>query len=323
MVEEVVETPTQENVESPETVEQTTVQETKTEEVKEIQEPETKEVTEKETAEVKAEIDPDEISKDADGNFVFQVDSSDPKSSIYKGKTRKELFEHIAKGVKDKDVYIKDLKARQLNEEVNRKPDEDEKVIVPDYSRTLGSILNELNIDKSVLTWNDEKWREREAEFGAVATMKLMNLVEGAQAMAREQVDKDSVHFQNDINLKGEIEQVIEDVKEAGVDFTRDDLREVLNSIEKDKTSYRDNGIRKQGLITRKCMAKIRELAKQKAVDEIVKKKSEESAINREKKADVTTVGKSKTKTEIKTASAKDINEATENIKRKWANELK
>ncbi|MBE3139913.1 MAG: hypothetical protein IMZ53_04925, partial [Thermoplasmata archaeon] len=162
-----------------------------------------------------------------------------------------------------------------------------------------------------------------EAENGARNALKLSNLIDGAKALAHEQTDKEIVFYQNDVMLKSEIEQVIEDVKEAGIDFTREDLRTVLNSIENDKTSYRENGIRKQGIIVRKCGTKIRELVRDKAIQETGKKKSEESALNREKKDELTTVGKTIKKPEIKTASPKTTDEAMEQILKEHAGKFK
>jgi hypothetical protein len=272
-------------------------------------------VTKEDVQEVQEEVD-DGVEKDEDGNYVFKVDPENPKSTIYKAKTRKELFVKIAKGVKDKDIYIGELRSRQLSEEVKPVKDEESlEVTAPDYDGILENTFKRAGVDKSVLNWTTEQWKDYELNNGGALTLKLMNLVEGAQAIAKEQVQKENVAFVNDTMLKEETEQVIELVKESGVEFTKDDYRNILEAVESDKSkSYRSNGIRKQGIIVRMVSAKIRELAEDKAVKGYSTKKAEESAKNRLKKDEVTTVGKTKAEPKKQTALPKNFDEATAQI---------
>ncbi len=292
---------TQENVKSTETEQSTKTEETKTDKVEE-----TKTEVKEEKAEKKDDVfDLTDIEQNDDGEFVLTIDKDDPNTTVYKGKTPDEVLKAAKKGLLEKDKYIRELKSKELTQSAQRRTVEPEEfeVEAPDFKEILSKTLKDMKIPEEMMTWTKEQWKDYEVTEGAVFALESRQAIKEARLVAQDKADKLNIDYLNDLILKEETEQVIEMVKESGVDFGKNDYDVVLKEIHKDMKNplyFRKDGVRKNGVIPRLVAKKLFEMKSEKVTKNVSAKKDEEVAKSRIAADKITSV--SQTKKEVEKA---------------------
>jgi len=237
---------------------------------------------EEETVEIKS------IGKDAEGNFVWIADPSDPKSTVYKGKTIDELLDNAAKGIKEKDTYIGKLKSQGLIEATKKQAHEEPPNIqYPDKNKVYQEVFQRSGIDPQFLSYTREQWKEHEKENGAVETMELKEAIRNAAKNAEAIYSQQNVVAINDENLDQETEAISEILKEYKIseeDFA-EKYAEVLEAVHSNANNFSANGLRKQGRVVAQATIIIKAMAAGKTEEEIRKKIEEGAEKGREVKS--------------------------------------
>lgn len=268
----------------------------------------------------------EDIERDDDGNFILRADPDDPNTTIYKGKNPKELFQNVRKGIKDKDGYIGKLKAEKLTAdsakgkkpEVNSQAEEVNSNI--DYGQILTEVAAQAKIDPSLLAYSDDQWRELELEKGSIFANRLYNQVQQVAQLANKRYDEANVDFINNRTLDEENEQVVEIVAEMGLEneFSEEDYKAVLDSVYSDKKNFNRAGIRKNGVIIKEVVKKLRAIDSKKVKEVLGKQTNEEIAKGRLKKTIVTATSPTKGKPGITKKAPTSIEEASKQILDEW-----
>ena len=268
-------------------------------------------------------VDPDDIEwgKDEDGNFIFKIDPEDPRSTVYKGKTKKEALEHARTGWKAKDSYIRELKSKALSPE--RRQTDEHQIVPPDKNKILAETFKNANVDIAMLTWTADQWREYESQVPGVMASDAYQTVKGLQALANERFNKEFVSFTNDENLDVETDQVKQLVREYDILMEPEEAKEwygnILDEIDKDPINFDRFGRRKPGVIVTRVSKELRKLERPRVEKELKTKKDVEDAKSRLDKTKASTLGKTVTKPTMKTEkSPTSFDEARDRVLRDW-----
>lgn len=274
----------------------------------------TEEKAEEKAEEKVEEAVEDGLEKDEDGFYVLQADPEDPKSTVYKAKTLKGLQEAIAKGLKEKDKYIRELKANKVT---SKSEERDFENVSPNQKKILTEVFADYGLDPKMLSWKEDQWRDYESEKGAAIAARMMNKIEAAQLAAQERYDAENVDYLNDTALDEETEQVRELLKDSDIDPDDFDFQDVLAKIHADKTDskfFYKNGLRKNGVIVKEAAKAIRLLGVSRSEKKIKREVEAKIAEGREKKDRIKSVSTSDKKTKVEDKSPKSIEQASEEI---------
>jgi len=231
----------------------------------------------------------DAIIKTKDG-FVWKVDPDDPKSMVYKGRTLQELFQNAAKGIKEKDTYISELKAARpkLTDRVTRLPQEDEEAVeFPQFGQVLVAEAQKFGIqDVAMLGWGDAEWDKYAEEHGDRAARRLEDRVNQVKASAKGTYDRENAIALNNYGLREETSVVQDLLDAAGIaaDDPAFDYDAILRKVFGDKSNTLPNGVLKNGRIVAEAAKVINTLAVKRAKESGKVQTEEEIAAERENK---------------------------------------
>lgn len=274
--------------------------------------PETTPVPEVEPTEPEVTPDPlQDVERDTDGNFVLRVNDH----TAYKGSTLKELFENAKNGYAAKDDYILKLKTTAVKEP-ERKPETKEDVLLPPSSqKVLQDVVQELGVQPEMLNWTKEDWRLYENEHGGVIAADAYQSVKAAKNLAQTRLDEQNIDFINKQTLEDETAEVRQLLKEFEVNPEDFDYRKVLETVYADDNAWKNNGVRKNGVIVRAAAKAIRDIAKSKMEKTISQTKDDELAKARLDKSKVTSETKTKATVDIPKKIPMSIAEAHKQLK--------
>jgi len=265
------ETPAATTVESSATTE--TPQETTTTETTET------EVTETETQGSETEaLATEHITRDDEGNFVFQIDPENPESSVYTGKTLDELLFNVKKGKIEADNTIARMKAQGFSPKagkdarVNGNAPASTEVSAPDDGKILKEVLTQFEVTAEMLNWSTEQWLENEREHGAVATMELKQAVREAKALINTRISEENVVYVNNLNLENEVRLAVETLVENNITPEQVNLDEVIERVQKNPRYWGPNGMRVPGAIATELTKELTKITAKKTEKTVEKK---------------------------------------------------
>lgn len=256
------------------------------------------------------------------GQFVWKVDPSNPKTTVYVGDTLNDLMKNVAKGITAKDEYIGKLKTQNLNADSVKgkhvKNEEADDVANPniDVDKIYVDVAKEFGVDPKMFSYTPEQWRDRETEVGAVNAMREANRVEQAMALAQQKYSEANIDFINDRSLDLETAQVEEVVREMGLEdeFTPEKYEEVLTKIYDNKDNFRKNGLRKPGVVVKEVTKYMLSNFKEKASKQISTEKDEKIAASRLQKEKIRVVSRTKSAPVLTEKAPRDLNEALDQV---------
>jgi hypothetical protein len=249
------------------------------------------------------EIDTDDITTDEDGSFRLVVDPEDPKSTVYVGKTMKELFSNIKNGIKEKDKVVHKLRSEALSVEQHRGKkgkagDAEELVGAPKLNELLVKVARERGVDAKMLGWTDADWTAyaEENSLRDFQVTKIMSRVDAVRDIAQAEYNDGTVTAINDSTLDSEHEQVKALVAKKGLndEFTPDLYNEVLSRVLSDEKNFKKSGIRREGVVVAAVAEELLSLYASKQVKDAKRKADEDIASGRERKAGLTSTGQSR-----------------------------
>lgn len=256
------------------------------------------------------------------GQFVWKVDPSNPKTTVYVGDTLNDLMKNVAKGITDKDTYIGKLKTQTLSADSVKgkhvKNEDADDVANPniDVDKIYIDVAKEYGIDPKMFSYTPEQWRERETEVGAVNAMREANRVEQAVALAQQKYSEANIDFINDRSLDLETAQAEEVAREMGLEdeLTPEKYEEILTKVYDNKDNFRKNGLRKPGVVVKEVVKYMVTNFKEKASKQISAEKDEKIAASRLQKEKIRVVSKTKSAPVLTEKAPKDLNEALEQV---------
>lgn len=190
------------------------------------------------------------VTKDEEGNFVWKSPTS---STTYKCKTEAELFENMSKGTVAKDEYIAKLSQPKLDSEsITQLIDKQEKsptIAFPDRAQIYQTVFQQSGLDPQMTQWSWAQWQQYAVDKGIpeVAIVELRQNVRQAQNYAEQQYDVQNLKAINIETIEYEKDQINELVKNAGVEFTQEQLNKIITQA----WEARKEGLLVPGLITR------------------------------------------------------------------------
>lgn len=235
------------------------------------------------------------VVKDADGNFVFIVDPTDSKSTVYKGKTIDELFDNASQGIKEKDSYINKLKSQGIVSP-KEEPAREATTEFPEYGQILDKTLKEFKIDPRYLEFGDDDWKKLEEEYGVRKVLQIEGMVQRAKQTADQRYAELNLHAINDATLDDETDVVAETLAEYGIaeDQFADKFREITRAVLSEKSNFKATGVLKSGRIALACIKEIKKLSSEQMVSDAKKKAEAEIARDRSIKGRLSTEGPSR-----------------------------
>jgi len=239
-----------------------------------------------ETVEIKS------IVKDAEGNFVWIADPTDPKSTVYKGKDIDELLANAGKGIKEKDSYIGKLKSEGL---IASKPrvEPEAKTEFPEYGVLLDAVMKELRVDPKLLQYTDEDWKAVEEQMGVRKALRLEQTIQQAKQIADQRYAEANVAAINESTLDEETEAIADILRDFGVpeDTFVDTFKDILTRVMNEPNNFNKQGVRKNGRVVAAATKEIRKIVEGKTAGIIQKKTDEEIARARVLKAGIKSDG--------------------------------
>lgn len=236
-------------------------------------------------------LEMDNVSQSEDGSLVWTLDPNDPDSTVYKGKSLRELMANIAKGKLEADRTIRETQLREKTYSASKKykgaganadraPDtqseaDDLEVEWPNQEKIYTDSFKKFGVDEDLNSWTKAKWKEYEDENGGLAAMELKQQFNRAKEAAQGEIASGNAAALNDIILNEETNEVIRLVSEEKIDPGKFDFDAVLRRVYSDKESYTRQGTLRQGRITAeaaRALSKLKRSSIEQSVNEEVAK---------------------------------------------------
>ncbi len=228
--------------------------------------------------EIDESVATDHITKDDEGNFIMLVDSENPESTVYKGKSLDELLFNVKKGIIEHDATITRMKKQgfspKAGKDANVKGNAPitNEVQPPDDNKILNETIKEFGIDPKVLNYTAQEWLEMERESGAVATMELKQQVKQAKSVFNARIGEENVVYVNNLNLANEVQLAVDTLVEYGYSPDDINLDVVIERVKENPRYWQEDGIRVPGAIANELTKEITKLATKKTEKETEKK---------------------------------------------------
>lgn len=225
------------------------------------------------------------LSKLEDGSFRYVVDPTDPRSTVYTGKTQGELWANVTNGIKAKDTYIQQLKAEKVSRVTapEKSPVETQpQVEFPEEMEIVTRLAKQRGLDPSMATWGDQEWRNYELDNGAYTTMKHAKAVDDIKAQALSEYNTKTAYALNHQVLTTEMGAISELCSAFHVDVDAVDWKAIQEKMQKEPAKYYlANGLIAPGAFTREAILSIRAVAEKQSKETITKKIAEETVKNK------------------------------------------
>lgn len=298
----------------PGTQEETTTEETAAKVVPSQEATEKEETTSSESEngeteqEESQELDLGDLLEKTDDGYLMKIGTS-----VYKGKSPKEVFENWKKGTEEKDRTILEFKTKSTIQPQKQQKEEAVKVSAPpDGGKIVADVFKRYGVDPSMATWDNAKWAEHQDEQGMRdwEIAKLQRTVDKAREEADKRYDEASIEYGNELIMDSATRNIQETLVELSLEPTEyvELYREVLDDVYK---KHRDGkGLLQEGKIETEFYKRLHKATAPKLESKLRKEIEDKIAEARDKKKEVVNPGSGTTKVTKSVKQPQSLDEA-------------